>query len=202
MLDERFVWLALGLNVVGGMSYLVATLQGKTKPNRVSWFLWALAPLIAFGAELEKGVGLVAWMTFIVGFNPLMIFLASFVNKQAVWQLARTDYVYGGLSVLGLGLWWLTGEGNLAIGFSVLSDGLAAVPTVIKSWLEPESENYWVFGAGAVSAGITLLTIDTWDFAHYGFPAYILVVCVVLFSLIRFKPGRRWGKQAEVRLTV
>jgi hypothetical protein len=118
VLDERFVILGAVLSFYGILKYLAGVLRGETKPNRVTWFLWALAPLIAFAAELEKGVGLPALMTFMTGFNPLIIFLASFVNKKAYWQLRRFDYFYGGLALLGIILWRATGEGNLAIFFA------------------------------------------------------------------------------------
>src|SRR5918992_4551489 len=31
---------------LGALSYLIDTLKGKVQPNKVSWFVWALAPLI------------------------------------------------------------------------------------------------------------------------------------------------------------
>ncbi len=77
MLDPNFVILGAAIGFIGGISYLVDTLKGKTKPNKVTWFFWSLAPLIAFAGELDKGVGLQSLMTFMVGFSPLLIFLAS-----------------------------------------------------------------------------------------------------------------------------
>lgn len=191
MIDERFVILGAVLNLIGSLSYLRDTIKGKTRPNRISWFLWAAAPLLAFSAELNHGVGLPALMTFMVGFGPLLIFLGSFVNRKSSWKLTRLDVVCGTLSILGLILWQLTGSGYLAILFSILADGLASVPTVVKSWKEPESENWHPFFFGAVSAVITLLAIDTWDLAHYGFPIYIFAICVLLTVLIKFKVGSR-----------
>jgi hypothetical protein len=191
MLDSKFVIFGAMLNLVGSTSYLVATIKGKTKPNRVTWFLWALAPLIAFSAEIKEGVGLQSLMTFMVGFGPLLIFVGSFINRKSVWRLSLFDYVCGGLSLLGLVLWLLTRQGNIAIIFSIAADGLAAVPTLAKSFTEPESESSYVFGLGATSAAITLLTIDNWNFAHYGFPLYILIICLILFGLIQFKLGKK-----------
>lgn len=189
MLDPKFVLVGALLNLSGSTSYVLATLKGKTKPNRITWILWALAPLIAFAAELNEGVGLRSLMTFMVGFGPLMIVTASFVNKKSFWKLTTFDYVCGGLSVLGLLLWAITRHGNVAIIFSILADGLAAVPTVVKSYKQPQTERAYIFTAGAVSAAITLLTIDKWTLANYGFPLYVLLICTLLASLIRFKIG-------------
>jgi hypothetical protein len=191
MLDPKFVILGAGFNLIGSISYVIATLQGKTVPNRVTWLLWALAPLIAFSAELDKGVGLQALMTFMVGFGPAMVFIASFINSKSVWKLTTFDFMCGGLSLAGLVLWLVTQEGNIAIGLSILADLLAALPTVVKAYKAPETENWHIFLFGAISAGITLLTIDSWDFAHYGFPLYIFLICVGLFVLIKTKLGQK-----------
>ena len=189
MLDERFIWVGFALSLYGGLSYLIDTLKGKTKPNRVTWFFWALAPLIAFVAEIQKGVGLQSLMTFSVGFTPLLIFIASFFNKKSFWKLDRLDYIIGGLAFIGVIVWQITGEGNLAILFAILVDGVAAIPTVIKSYTNPETESPTIFLLGMVNAVITLLTIRVWNFAHWGFPVYILGITVILYALIRFKLG-------------
>ena len=191
MIDERFIFFGLMLNFIGTASYLIDTITGKVKPNKVSWFLWALAPMIAFAAEIKQGVGLAAWMTFAVGFSPLLIFLASFINRKSFWKMQQIDLICGALSILGIFLWYITKVGNIAILFSIMADGTAAIPTIIKSYKEPESESYSVFFLAAMSAFITLMTLKTWDFAHYGFPLYILLVCVLITVLVKFKIGEK-----------
>ena len=190
MLNPNFVILGAVIGFLGGISYLVDTLKGKTKPNRVTWFFWSLAPFIAFSGELDKGVGIQSLMTFMVGFSPLLIFLASFVNNKSYWKLTKLDYVMGLLSFTGIALWVLSGEGNYAIFFGLFADFLAAVPTIVKSFKFPETENYWIFLGYMISSGLTILTINVWSFAHYGFPIYIFALTTLLFVLIRFKLGK------------
>jgi hypothetical protein len=198
MLDEKWVILGAALSFIGIVSYLADTLKGKAKPNKVTWFLWALAPLIAFSAEISQGVGLQSLMTFIVGFGPLLVFLASFINKRAYWQIKKLDIVCGSLSILGLILWQLTQIGNLAILFSIFADGLAAVPTVIKSWTNPETESSTIFLLSAINALITLMTITVWNFELYAFPVYILLIDVLLYVIIQFKPGKTFARKTSL----
>lgn len=187
MLNPNIVIIGALLNLIGISVYVYQTVKGRIQPNRVTWFIWALAPLLAFSAELGKGVGIQSLMTFMVGFGPLLVFIASFVNKKSVWRLTRLDLTCGALSLLGLALWAISGDGNVAILFAIGADALAAVPTIVKAYKKPESESYWVFLLGAISAGLTLLTIDSWTLAHYGFPLYILLVCLLISSLSKFK---------------
>jgi len=191
MLDQNFVIVGAIIAAAGSLSYLVDTLKGKVKPNRVSFLLWSLAPLIAFFAEVKQGVGIQALMTFIVGFLPLTIFIASFVNKKAVWNLTGFDLMCGALSIIGLVLWFITKSGNIAIIFSILADGLAAMPTIVKSFNYPETESAWPYFASTISAILTLLTVKVWNIANIAFPLYIVLITLVIFSLVQFKLGKQ-----------
>src|SRR5262245_34009971 len=108
MLHSNFIILGALIGAAGSVAYLIDTVKGKVKPNRVSFLLWSIAPLIAFFAQIKQGVGLEALMTFSTGFLPLTIFIASFVNKQAEWKLTRFDLLCGILSLAGLALWMIT----------------------------------------------------------------------------------------------
>jgi len=186
MLDPRFVILGAAINIYGGLVYAWSTFKGKTQPNRVSWILWTVAPFIAFAAELSQGVGLQSLLTFTVGFTPLLVLVASFANPKAYWKISSFDLVCGTMSALALVLWLVTKHGNVAIFFSVLADFLAAVPTIIKCYRFPETENSSVYLASIPLASITLLTIDLWNFETYAFPIYILAVNAVMATLIVF----------------
>lgn len=190
MLNENFVIVGVVLNLIGSLDYLVATIKGGVKPDRVTWLLWSVIPFIAYAAQINQGVGLQSLMTFMTGFTPLIIFLASFLNKKSYWRLGHLDIICGALSVIGILLWYITKTGNTAIVFSILADGLAAIPTVVKSYLAPETEDYKVYFLGASSAAITLLTIKTWNFAYLGWPLYVLVLTLFLTVLIKFKLGK------------
>lgn len=179
------------IGFLGGLSYLIETLKGKAKPNKVSWFLWSLAPLIAFAAEIQQGIRLEALMTFMVGFNPFLVFVASFVNKNSQWKIEKFDLACGSVSLLGLALWMITRTGNIAIMFSIAADIMACVPTFVKSFKHPESESPWIFFFGVVNALFTLLAIHTYDFGHLAFPLYIFIVDILLFIFIKF-PLKTW----------
>ena len=191
MINQNFVIVGAIIAAAGSLSYLIDTLKGRVKPNRVSFLLWSLAPLIAFFAEVKQGVGIQALMTFIVGFLPLTIFIASFVNKKAVWNLTGFDLMCGALSIIGLVLWFITKSGNIAIIFSILADGLAAMPTIVKSFNFPETESAWPYFASTISAILTLLTVKVWNIANIAFPLYIVLITLVIFSLVHFKLGKQ-----------
>lgn len=199
MINKNWIYVGLALQSWGGLSYLIDTIKGKVQPNKVSWLLWSIAPLIAFSAMIKQGVGLEAWSTFIVGFIPLIVFAASFLNKKATWDLTRLDIICGVLSVLGLILWLITKVGNVAIFFSIVADALAAFPTIVKSYKEPETEEHLVFSVGVLNAGIALLVITEWNFQNWSFPLYLLIVNAVIAVLIKFKFGKVIDKYLKTK---
>ena len=191
MLDKNFVIIGALIGAAGSLAYLTDTVRGKVKPNRVTFLLWSVAPFIAFAAQVEQGVGLESLMTFSTGFLPLTVFIASFVNKKAAWKLVKFDIVCGVLSVIGLILWLVTKVGNVAITFSILADGMAAIPTIVKAYKYPDTEMAWPWIATVFGVILTLLTLDELTFANSGFIIYILFVNSLIFSLVQFRMGEK-----------
>lgn len=188
MINQYFVILGALFSVMGGLGYIRTTLSGQTRPHIVTYTLWGLVPMVAFVAELKSGVGPQALLTFMVGLMPLLVVLATFVSRQAIWKITTFDWLCGVMSLSGIVLWLITGQGILAIIFAIIADSVAAVPTIIKSYKHPETENWVIYLGGLGNSTITLLTISTWTFATYGFPLYIFVTCTVLIAIIKIRP--------------
>jgi len=194
MIDERFAIFAALLNLVGCTVYLIATLKGKTKPNKVTWFLWAVVPFIAFFAQIQQGVGLSSLYTFSNGFGPVLVFVGSFFNKQSQWKITTFDIICGSLSIIGVFFWYLTQVGNIAIICSIFADWLASVPTIVKAYKQPETENSRSFFIGTLAAFITIFTVTRWEFASYAFPISATLINLVLFLLIQSKLGKFFSR--------
>lgn len=186
MIAPGFAVLAALITVAGNVAYSRDTVRGRTQPNRVTWSLWALAPMIAFAAELAQHAGLDALLTFAVGFGPLLVVIASFVDPKAYARLTAADIACGVLSLAALIGWALTRSGDVAIALSLLSDLMAAIPTLRKAYRDPQSESASAFVADMIGAALTLLTIPAarWGFTAAAFPAYILIMATTLSALI------------------
>jgi hypothetical protein len=185
VISQHWAVLATALPLAGFASYARDTLAGRARPDRVSWALWAAAPLIAFAAEVASRTSLqVALVTLALGTGPLCVLAASLAARGASWRLTRLDLACGGLSALALVLWAVTGRGDTAIALAIAADALAAAPTVAKSWTDPGSESPWTYLASGAGAGITLLAVPHETFAACGFPAYVVAVCAVIAALI------------------
>lgn len=192
MIHENWAYIGALIFFFGSFRYLVETVRGNVQPNRVTWSIWALAPLIAFFAQVGEGVSLQeSLLTFMAGFVPVLILLASFLHKNAYWKIGKLDIVCGILSLGGLVLWLATGTGVIAIVFAILADFLAALPTIIKSYHFPETEDWTLYFFQTISALIALLVIRDWSVQTVAFPLYLFLDCILLTVLIKFKIGKR-----------
>lgn len=192
MIDPRFVYLAAALALYGVYDYVRATLRGETQPNRVSWGLWGVTGVLAFVVEVQQHVGLAALMTLMFGVVPLTVVAASFANPHSVWRIGPFDAACGVVSIVGIVFWAIVHQPTVAIVAFISADQVAALPTVRKSWLAPQTESPKVFVTGAVNCAITLLTLRHFTTQGAVFPGAILVCDTLISTLVLGRLGPRW----------
>lgn len=184
------------ISLSGGFLYIRSTVTGNTQPNRVSWGLWSLAPLISTGAAIHAGADL--WPTsrvFLSGFIPLMVFVSSFFNTRGYWKLNAFDLLCGIFSVIALIAWLAIDLPRLAILFAVLADGFAVLPTIRKAWLFPETENGIAFIGGLIASLIILPAIPVWTIENAVFQIYLILAnAIILFSIERRRLGAYFSR--------
>lgn len=164
------------ISVIGAVFYIRDTLSGKTKPNRISWGLWALAPMVATGAALHANADV--WATtriFLAGFLPLIVFLASFINKKSYWKISHFDIICGLFSLIAIAVWTMLDSPRLAILIAAIGDGFACIPTVIKSWKFPETETGITYILGFITVLMVLPSIPVWNIENSAFQIYLLI---------------------------
>jgi hypothetical protein len=177
---EYLVIIAAVASLLAAFVYIRSMFIGGTKPNRVTWLMRAIAPLIGTAAALSNGVGWAVLPVFMAGFSPLLIFAASFFAKKAYWKPSTFDYVCGVLSAFALIMWWLTNDPNIAIVFAIASDALASIPTLRKAWTNPETESVWPFIIGTFGAASSLAVATLWIFSEYAFPSYLIIINILI----------------------
>jgi hypothetical protein len=183
---------AAAVQVLGGGIYIRDTLKGRTQPNRVTWFLWGAAPMIA--TAIVFGEGRASWATlpvFMAGVVPFLTVVASYFNPRAYWRLGAFDYACGALGLASLVVWLAAEEPVTAFVMLVVTDGLAALPTIRKAWSHPETETSAAYYAAMFSGAAGLANVAEWTVLQYSFPIYLVAVNVVILYAIhrRRRPG-------------
>ncbi len=152
--------------------------------------MWSVAPFIATAAALSHGVGWAVLPVFMSGLMPFIIFLTSFTNRNAYWQLGRFDYICGILSALALVLWALTSNPLVAIAFAIAADLAAGVPTILKAYRFPETEHFGAYAGSTLNNILIFFIVPAYTFANIAFPAYFIGICaVILYCIYRKRFG-------------
>lgn len=171
----------------GSLVYVRDTLMGRSKPNRMTFVIWAAGPLIGVGAGMAVGVSFISLLPVLMsGLGPLAIFLASFVNPLAYWKLGSLDYICGLLAMLALILWVIADSPVSAIAFAIVADALASIPTIIKCWKRPETETGIAYVIALCNVSIGLLVAPSHEFSQVAFLIYLCVCdALLVFSVYR-----------------
>lgn len=188
MLPEQIVYIGVLISLTLTFFYIRTIIYGKTRPNLISWSIWALAPLIAVFLQIKAGAGLSFLSSFMSGFGPLLIVIVALIYKKGFWKITKFDIVCGVLALLALVIYIITNKFGISIIFAILSDGLAAIPTIRKSWEFPESESSISYISGIISNTLALLVIKNWSFSIYSFSFYLIIInIIIIFSIYHRK---------------
>ena len=202
MLTSGFIVAAILLRLMAGGGYLISTLRGKAKPSIVSWSLWSLTALIAFAAQIYKGGGFEALVTLAIAIGPAAVIAAALLKGAQSLMFTRLDVWCLLLAIAGIILWIKTKDPLLALLMSIVADIFASIPTVVKSYLMPQTESAAAYSLSIISMIVTLLTIRQWNVMSWAFPLYILVINLTFVTLIllperlryqRIRSGQRWS---------
>ncbi len=186
MLPENIIYIGVLVNFIGIFYYIRTIFSSGTKPNLISWFIWMLAPFVGVFLQLKAGAGLSVLPVFMAGFGPLLVIIFSLFKKNVFWKVTKLDMLCGAFSLFALVLYVFTSNFGISILFAILSDGLAAIPTIVKSWKFPETESGSTYFSGMFSNILALLIIRNWVFTIYSFNIYfVLVNLIIVFAIYR-----------------
>jgi hypothetical protein len=189
MLPEYFAVVGSVIASTGGIYYAYLTFKGQVQPNTVTWLFWSAFPMIAFVAQLSQGVGLVAWATFVAGAPPILVLIGSLFNKDAYWQTKRIDYWFAVAGLLSVIAWQATDSPNIAFTFALLADLIVALPTIIKTYQFPETENWKAYGVSAIGFLLAVLAVPEWTYDNGAFVVYLFLLNLSIAVLAARRPA-------------
>ena len=187
MLPEKIIFIGVLINLIGILWYIRSIFYSGTKPNLVSWFIWALAPFIGVFLQLKAEAGLSVLGTLMAGFGPFLVLLFSLFKKNSFWKIKTFDVICGLIALFSLILYILTHNLGISILFAILSDFLAYIPTILKTYKFPETENSSIFAGGIINNILALLITKNWIFAIYAFPVYLVLANLIEVYFIYHK---------------
>ncbi|MFA5155573.1 MAG: hypothetical protein WC453_04020 [Patescibacteria group bacterium] len=169
------------------LPYVRDILRGQTRPERMSWLIWALLGVIFFSTQLAEGATFSLILPAAQTAGDLLIFVLAI--KWGYGGLLKRDIgALGGL-LLGLILWGLTKEAAVALFIVILIDAMGAALTAIKSYEQPASETPSAWWLTFIGGALGCLAVGSLNGILLVFPVYICLASASILLAIRL--GKR-----------
>lgn len=166
-------------------------LRRETKPNAVTWFVWLILQIIATLAQISSGASWSLIILVVMIFNISLVLVLISLG-YGYKQYHKVDYVCFFLAITSLILWQITGEPVLAIILAVLTDLFAIIPTIIKTYKEPSSENLVSWILNVLAAILACFSTTIIDVANLAFPIYyIMTDSTMVYLIYRGQSGKK-----------
>lgn len=159
------------LALLAAIPYIRDTVKGETQPNQVTWLIWVILQAIALCAQLASGARDSLLLTVGDLVASSIILGLAFFKGQAKWHWI--DYWALGGAAVGLVLWQTLDRPILALAVTIFIDFCGVVPTLRKSFADPNSETlstWLIVGTGAVFG---IFAVGNWNITLLAYPMYL-----------------------------
>src|SRR3989344_8381635 len=113
-------------SIIAFVPYIWAIFKGKTRPSGASWWTWAFLALVTISSSWSAGA---PWQVLVLPiwllFSQLGVAILSLRYGDNNWDWLNRACV--GAALVGIALWYVTGQTLIALFFSVIADFSAAV---------------------------------------------------------------------------
>lgn len=186
-MDHVFGYLSGACITISFVPYVVSIFSGHARPERASWFIWAVLGGITFSAQLAKGASHSLWLPGLQTFGDALVFVLSI--RYGLGGFARRDRIALAFAGLGLLLWYVTKEPLPALLIAIATDAAGVVLTVMKSGEHPDTEPASTWALTALAGLLATFSVGFSDPALSIYPLYIFLAGTAI--LLTTGPFRR-----------
>ena len=177
--------------LMGFLPYIVTVFKGKTSPNRASWSIWASLGIILAVSNYQEGARDTMPLLTAYAICQITIAFLSFKYGEGGWNTFDRTCLFGAL--ISIVLWQLYDSPLIAISISIAIDSLGALPTIKKSYLQPETEDLFSWMMFWIAGTCNILALTEFS-AIAAQPIYLFTfnsIVVFLLWLPKFQQRRK-----------
>jgi hypothetical protein len=170
------------LQALACVPYVRDILTGKTKPHRGTWAIWCTLSLIVLLSQRADGGAWSLLMAVSQLVGTLVILLLSI--GRGVGGTSRFDILLLAIAASGVVGWYAAGDPTIATLCVVLSDLVAVVMMMPKTYADPYSETLSAYVMSALSGACALVAVGSLDFGLIVYPAYIVCADLAVAAIV------------------
>ena len=176
------------VSLAGFAPYCAAILSRGAAPCRSTWAIWTLVGAMLCASYWGGGARETIWVALSYVAGPLVVAILSL--RFGTGGASLLDRLCLLVSAGSAVVWAATGEPILALLLNILVDAAGAVPTIVKAWRDPDSEDRTAWRLFLTAAALNLLALRDWDLSAVSYPAYLFCVAATVVALSsRHPPG-------------
>ncbi len=162
-MKESIAIIASILAIVGNVPYLKDIIKHKVQPHPYTWFVWSIVSCIIFFGQLAKGAGIGALPTAASEIFTIIIFIFSI--RYGFKNIKAIDTVFLIIALLGIIPWIITKDPTISVIIAVSIDLIAFVPTLRKTWKNPETETPLLYSMNVFRHILMLFSLKAYNVA-------------------------------------
>lgn len=169
------------LGLIGYIPYIMSILKNKTRPNKASWFIWTVVGgLLAF-SYMAEGDPNAIWLPLGYFFGPLIVAILSLRYGYAVWS--KLDKICIIVAIISIIPWLLSKSAIITLLINVVIDAAGGIPTIVKSYREPETEDFTAWLIFFIANTMQLFAVSVWNLSAI-YPIYLFFLAGIIVALI------------------
>ena len=169
--------------------YIVSILRGKSKPNRATWWIWAFMGVVLVLSYQASGAENTIWVPFVEFLGPLIIAILSIKYGEGGIN-NKTDIICLVGSFVSIILWIIFNNPVIALVTSLAVDSFAIIPTIKKSYLRPEGEDFWAWFGTGIADSLNFFAVEKFTFAILIYPIYMLTSDIIIVAILFVKKNK------------
>jgi len=166
-------------------AYLPGILNGIVKPHRTSRLIFLIIDLLTITSLFAQGNQIALFLSGASVIQSIIIFLLSI--KYGMGGYSKQDLICLFMALTGIILWRITSNPIIALYCAISADFIGMIPTIIKTYRFPKTENWIPWAMCSLAAMINLLAIENKTLQVISYPLYLMLINFVMVPIIFYK---------------
>lgn len=162
MIKLFFASLSAIVSVLCFIPYIRDIYKGNTKPHAYSWLVWAILQGVGGVIILSEGGKFGALSILIGSALCFLIFFLSF--RYGTKNIKVFDKICLVASLISIFIWFFLKTPFYSVILISIIDFVGFLPTLRKSYLEPETETILTYELSVLSALLAILSLSDFSF--------------------------------------
>ena len=172
------------LELASAPIYIWSIVKGRTKPDRVTWWILTLVSGMITLSYFASGARETIWLPLVYTLTFGISAVLSLKYGDGPVTLSILDRVSLVAALVSAALWWIIKSPVPSLFMNICTEFAGIVPTMNKAYRRPWTESPAPWVIGTVAAFLNLLAITEWTIVIASYPVYIFLTNIIITAFV------------------